>query len=488
MIKIKIIFFVVKLLFCLALVGLGVWYMSNALGGTSISYISVNTFADAIGGGGDTSTTTGCFMCSYISDLFNILGKSAEALWTKIIEKLWLVMVLGFGLYVAISAIQLMFEAMQKSTKFDSAERKIEIKPWLDGLWKNGVRVLAVGILLGAIGAGGTQSLKLVANVTATPILYMGATLGAMATNTSSIAPCQAFSLDEEASSSDVLAPVFQPFLCVVSNINTIVLAGAAGGFALMNYSWIGLGMGGGVLTWVAGLALVLMFLYLGFNLFFQILSIMFKLIFVILFLPLLLAAAAFEQIWAKASGLLKKSIDMLVSAAIKTLAVTLKVVILFGIVWYVADMYFPGPIDGFTTILPQVAGQQNNQADGQALYVMNVFKRCEERANSSDNFKDTYLECFNAERSNLPAQYSTAFDFMDDAWAFLLMMAFIFILYIHAISPKVDQLLPDANTQPNEKDGLDFGAMLKGYSQSAFKGVKKVYGDIKSKALERAK
>ena len=487
--KISIIFNLFKFLFCFALVGLGVWYMSQALGGTSISYININTFADAIGAGGDAATPAGCFMCSYISDLFDILSKTAEGFWTKIIGKLWLVMALGFGLYVAISAIKLMFEAMQKSAKFDSGERKIEIKSWLDGLWKNGARILVVGVLLGIIGGGGTQSLKIITNITATPILYVGVAFGEMATRNNAIAPCsgdnanQIFSTENE-----ILSPVFKPFLCVVSNVNTVVLAGAAGGLALMNYSFLGLDFGGGVLTWVAGLALVLMFLYLGFNIFFQILSIMFKLIFVILFLPLLLAAAAFEKIWAKASGLLNKSIDMLVSAAIKTLAVTLKVVILFGVVSYSADMFFPGPVDGFTSILPKLVRTENAEMDEQALYIMNVFKKCEDKANNSDNFEQTYVECFNEERSQLPERYKDAFDFMDDGWSFLSIMLFIFVLYIIAISPKVDQLLPDAKTEPNEKDGLDFGAMLKGYSKSALKNVNKLYGNIKSKALERAK
>ena len=47
------------------------------------------------------------------------------------------------------------------------------------------------------------------------------------------------------------------------------MLAGAAGGFAMMNYAW--LDMGGGAFTWLAGLSLVLMFLIIGFDLFFQI-------------------------------------------------------------------------------------------------------------------------------------------------------------------------------------------------------------------------
>lgn len=507
--------------------------MSSALGGASISYVNLNTFADAIGaGGGDLSTTNGCFMCSYIEDLFIILGDASITLWDKIIGKLWIVMALGFGLFVMISGIQHVYDAMQQSVKIDSAEKKIDIKSWLDKLWKNGARIMVVGIILGGISAGGTHSLKAIANITATPILYLGAELGAMATQINGVATCGGTDAEQLFSTeNNVLAPVFKPFMCVVRNVNAVVMAGAAGGFALMNYSWMGVDRnsgsrvaasmaggtavaavtgfspvglalgagavavtagaeyGGNVITWVAGLALVLMFMYLGFNLFFQILSIMFKLIFVILFMPLLLAAAAFEKIWSKAAGLLKKSIDMLVSAAVKTLAVTLKVVILFGIVFYVADMFFPGPVDGFTAILPPLAGQSSTNLASREHAIMNVFKKCEAEAKPSDESnKEAYIACFNRERARVESAHDGAFDFMDDGWDFLLMMIFIFMLYLYAIEPKVDKLLPEANSGSNDKDGLDFGAMLKGYMKTGTKGVGNIYGKIRDIALERAK
>lgn len=488
MFKIKLIFWLIKFVFGIALVGIAVWYMSNAMGGTSISYVKVSTFADAMGvSGGDLTTANGCFMCKYVSEIFSVLSTAAENMWTKIIAKLWLVMAFGFGLYVVISAIQHILESMKQATKLDSNEKKIEIKSWLDKLWKNGARVIVVGILLGAIGAGGTQSLKVIANVTATPILYLGAELGAAATQLNTVATCGGEDSSEIFSTENaVLDPVFKPFLCVVANVNGIVMAGAAGGFALMNYSY--LGMGGGVLSWVAGLGLVLMFMYLGFNLFFQILSIMFKLIFVILFLPLILAASAFEKMWSKAAGLLKKSIDMLVSAAIKTLAVTLKTVILFGIVGYVSDMYLPGPVDGFTSVLPPLAGLAPNNMDSRNMSIMNVFKTCEERASASSDFKETYLECFEQERETVEAAYPDAFDFMDIPFEFVLMMMFVFFLYLLAVEPKVDKLLPDGNAKPDARDPLDFSAMIKGYGKMGVSGVSGIYNTVKNVFLEGAK
>ena len=178
----------------------------------------------------------------------------------------------------------------------------------------------------------------------------------------------------------------------------------------------------------------------------------------------------------------------MLVSAAIKTLAVTLKTVILFGIVGYVSDMYLPGPVDGFTSVLPPLAGLAPNNLDSRNMSIMNVFKTCEERASASSDFKETYLECFEQERGTVEAAYPDAFDFMDIPFDFVLMMMFVFFLYLYAVEPKVDKLLPDGNAKPNEKDPLDFSAMIKGYGKMGVSGISGAYNKVKDIFLKGAK
>ena len=96
-----------------------------------------------------------------------------------------------------------------------------------------------------------------------------------------------------------------------------------------MNYAWLDLNEKvGGAFTWLAGLTLVIMFLVIGFDLLFQVLSVFFKLIFVIIFMPILIAAAAFEKVWKIANGLLNKSIDMLVDSAVAIIKISLKIIV----------------------------------------------------------------------------------------------------------------------------------------------------------------
>jgi hypothetical protein len=254
-----------------------------------------------------------------------------------------------------------------------------------------------------------------------------------------------------------------------MGNINSVMLAGAAGGFAMMNYAWLDLG--GGAFTWLAGLTLVLMFLIIGFDLFFQILSIVFKLVFIIIFLPLLLAAAAFEGTWSKANKLFSNAIGTVVSSAIRIIAITLKVLVIYATVSFTADMYFPGPRDGYTSILPPMMGMHAENPDAQTLSVMNVFATCESVALVDGEMdKDLFKDCFTARRAEVERAYPGAFDFLSDGWDFLLMMVFLFFLYYYAVSPKIDALLPNGsfkapipgeNANVSTGESFDYGAWV---------------------------
>ena len=471
MLKAKLILIAVRLIMGAIALGLGIWYLSASLGGSALTYTSMKNFLTAAGvENGDISSVNGCFMCGYISDLFSVIGDATERFWTLMVDNLWILMVIGFGIFLFIHTAQHIFDHAKKTLNYEKpTEHKIEVQAWWDKIWKLGVRLMFVGVLMGALGMGGNTALRSVSQITITPVLYVGAELGMMASGVSDAAQCGALGDRDTGDTGDILNPIMQPFMCVMGNINSIMLAGAAGGFAMMNYAWMG--MGGGAFTWLAGLALVLMFLIIGFDLFFQILSIVFKLVFIIIFLPLLLAASAFETTWAKAKGLISKAIGMLVSSAIRIIAITLKVLVIYATVSFTADMYFPGPRDGYTAILPPMMGMRAENPDAQTLSVMNVFTTCESVAlvdgeMDADKFKD----CFTARRAEVERTYPGAFDFLGDGWDFLLMMIFLFFLYYYAVSPKIDSLLPNGsvklpipgeNANVSTKEEFDYGAWV---------------------------
>jgi len=428
----------------------------------------------AIGAGdGNVANVSGCFLCGYISELFGVIGNATEMFWTAMVDNIWILLAIGFGIFLFVFSAQYIFDAAKKTTALDAKEKKLEFAGWFDKVWRQGARVMIVGAMLGALGMGGTTALKTVANITITPVMFVGAELSMAASGVSDAATCGAMNTETD----DVLNPVLQPFMCVMGNLNSVMLAGAAGGFALMNYAW--LGMGGGAFTWVAGLALVIMFLVIGFDLFFQVLSVVFKLVFLIIFLPLLLAAAAFEKTWSLAGGAVKGAINMLVKSAIQIVAITLKVLIIYATVSFAADEFFPGPADGYSAILPPMMGAAPQNPDAQTLSVMNVFTTCEQVALTNGEMDaDKFKDCFTAQKAAVERKYPGAFDFMANGWDFLLMMFFMFLLYFYAVSPKVDAILGKAS-----KEQFDFGGWAKDLGKKIWDAPQQIFGAI-SKAV----
>jgi hypothetical protein len=463
--------------------GVGIWYLTNSIGGGSITYTSLDNFLGAVGvQNGDIATANGCFLCGYVEKLFGVIGTAAESFWIAMLDNLWILLAIGFGVFLFITTAQYFYDASKKNATLDDSEKKLELKPWFDKVWKQGARVMMVGAFLGAIGFGGTTVLKTVANITITPVMFAGAELSMAATGISDSAQCGTTQLQE--TGNDVLNPVMRPFMCVMGNLNSVMLAGASGGFALMNYSWMG--MGGGMFTWVAGLALVIMFLIIGFGLFFEVLSVVFQLVFVIIFLPIIIAFGAFEGTWKLAGGIVSNSINILCKAAISIVRITLKILIVYATVSFAADEYFPGPNDGYNAILPAgIVGNgqmdkwtKGQTADNQTLSVMAVFSKCEKIAIAGGEMdKDKFKNCFTASKTEVERKYPGAFDFMKNGWEFLMLMSGLFFLYYYAVSPKIDELLGKSG-----KEKFDFGGWMKDVGKSVYNIPGKI-GDIFIKA-----
>ena len=156
-------------------------------------------------------------------------------------------MAIGFGIFQKFHTINVIREqATSKAVKdLTNAKPYLNFKKWFEKVWKTGVRVLIAGALIGAIDWGGTSVLRATTNVIVTPVMYIGSQLSMAATGVISGANCDM--TDVSLNPEDTLSPVLQPFMCVMGNLNAVMLAGAGGGFALMNYSWLGLG--GGLFT-----------------------------------------------------------------------------------------------------------------------------------------------------------------------------------------------------------------------------------------------
>ncbi len=499
--KAKLIGIIIRAVLVTIALGLGIWYLSSSINGSALVYSSISNFMTAIGAdNGDITSINACFLCGHIKELFSIIGNAAELFWHSILKYTWILMAVGFGIFLLLSAIKHIWENAKKTAKYDDSEQKLDFKGWFDKVWKTGLRIMIVGALSGMLGLGGTDALRTVSNITVTPVLFLGTELAMAASNTAGIAQCNTMNVDPTDESYNVMDSVSGSFMCVIANINAIMLAGASGGFALMNYAWMGLG--GGAFTWVAGLVLVLMFLIIGFDLVFQILSVLFKLVFLIIFLPLLLAAVAFEGTWKIASGILSKSVGMLVTSALRIIAITLKVVILYATIWVAADTTMPPPNDNYTAILPPMLLVKEKVTDTDALSVMYVFKLCEAESITTDNGVDgdKFKTCFMREKARIESVHPGAFDFMKHGWELFMLMLGLFLLYYYVVTPRIDKLIPQGQIKlpiPGEsEDGkpsdistgeqFDYGKWVHDLGQKIYHSPEKIWKAIAKKMTEK--
>lgn len=471
----------IKLLLSAIALGVGIWYVSHSLGGASLSYTSVNNFITQINSNSGTNFENGCFLCMYINELFIVLGNATEMFWNALVGNLWILMALGYGIFIIFHTVQYMREAATSKDVKDltNATPKFDFKKWFEKVWKTGLRILIAGAALGAIKWGGTDVLNTVTKIIVEPVLYLGTILSEAATGVISGAHYDIIN----SSATNPLASVLQPFMSVMKNLNTVVLAGAGGGFALMNYAWLGLG--GGVFTWLAGLTLVIIFLFIGFDIVFQVLNVLFKLIFIIIFMPLIIAATAFEQVWALAKGVMNSAIKMLIESAVSILKISLKITIIYAVVYFAADTFYPKPADGFTTILPPLLDSKitRKNMDAKTMAVQKVFTTCEQVSLVDGEIdKDKFVSCFNAQKTVVESRYPGAFDFMDDGLDFMLFMIGICFLYFWVVSPKVDSLL---KAKKEDKGDFDYGQWLKDFGTTVYNAPSKIVNAVRDKMKE---
>lgn len=468
--KLILIQLLIKIVFAGVALGVGIWYLSSSIGGAALTYSSMENFFNAISTQeGDVASVNGCFLCKYLGDLFQVLDSATKLFWNAIVSNLWIVMAVGFGFYLFVHTIKYIYTNAQKTATLDAKEKNLGFKEWFEPILSLAMRILFVGGIIGLISLASDEALTIVAKVLISPVLFFGSQLAMAASGIIDVASCGALDF----TSTNVMSAVLQPFMCIIGNINTIMLAGAAGGFALMNYAW--LGMGGGLFTWISGLGLVIAFLIIGFNLFFEILSVVFKLIFIIIFLPFLLAAMAYEKTWTLADKLMNNSIKTLVNSAVKVIVITLKTTILLATVSFAADEFFPGPADGYSAILPPMLATQTENKDSQTLSVANVFSTCEKVALADGEMdKDKFVNCFNARKAEVERTYPDAFDFMRNGWNFMLFMIGLFILYFWIIKPKVDGLLASEG-----KESFDFGKWTKDFGKTVWSAPQRWLGAV---------
>ena len=420
--------------------GVGIWYLASSIDGASLPYVSLPRFLNSIGAckGGvcDIAGANGCFLCPYVEKLFFLIGTATEGLWDVIIDHTWIILVIGLVVFMFWKAYDVIMTANKQNASLGEGARTLHFKQWFDAVKGQFIRVMIVAALMGAAGFGGRAALQAVADSVVYPVMYVGTSLSMAATGVGDAAVCGA----SKNAGRNPMAGVSDSFKCVIGNLSVVILSGASSGFAMMDFAW--LGMGGGFLTWLAGLFVVIMFLYIGYNVMFKVLNIAFNLVFVIVFIPLFLALFAFENVWKLLGGATKAVLEIFAQTAVRVVGVTIEIMILSSIV--------------------TLASQATLSSDYAAEYA--IIEKCEKRASPSGGKidRDLYAQCFEAEKSAHPS----AFRNLDNGWEFLTTLLFLFLVYYFLVDKKLQKIIG------TDKDDayFKFGDSLKTLGTSVWK------------------
>jgi hypothetical protein len=262
----------IKIIMWCILMLVGTWYLYSSINGQAFAYVSINQFLSSIGAcqGGqcDISTVKGCFLCPFVEKIFNIIGHAAGALWDSIMTTTWILLVIGLIIFIFYSAYKTIKESSDENIKLDTSDRKFDFKKWFEGIKSQLIRVMAAGAVLGVFGLGGHETLQQVSNVIVYPVMSIGTSIAGSMTDVAGDAVCEPKNIEETP-----MAGVTKSFVCVIANLNVAILKGASLGFAISDGVFAG--MGGGFFIWLSGFGIVLMFMYLGFNILFQVMNVM---------------------------------------------------------------------------------------------------------------------------------------------------------------------------------------------------------------------
>lgn len=407
---------IVQVVVWAVLLGIGIWYLHSSIGGASMPYVSLPRFLQSIGacenGVCDIASANGCFLCPYVQKLFFVIGKSTEVLWDAIINHTWILMVFGLVVFMFWKAYDVINTSNKENASLGTGGRKLDFQLWFKDVKDLFIRVVLIAALLGAVNLGGRETLQGTANVVVYPVMHVGTSLAMAATGIGESAVCGG----ENVLQNGPMQSVAQSFLCVIGNLNAVILSGASSGFAMMNFAWMG--MGGGLFTWLGGLAVVLLFLYIGFNVMFKVLNVVFNLVFIIVFLPLFLASLAFEKVWKTAGDIFSGGLGILAKTSVRVIGITIEIMILSSLVTFSMEKTMSSDVVAETAIIEKcesVSANANGEID-----------------------KNVYVSCFKTERLTHPE----AFRYLDNGWDFLIMMIFIWCVYRFLIDQKLQAII----------------------------------------------
>ncbi len=317
-----------------------------------------------------------CFVCDLFSKCFDLMSVMGFKMYVYIADIAWTLITMGFAVWILVY----MYDHLIKEQDSNVYQMVVDVAK----------RIIIIGI----VGAGlffignkknNEEYLHYISDTivdnTAVPILKMGVGVSSQILDTKI---CSKLYYPETEVNGMLSSDLKKDMLCLLNSVSSVYLSAMTAGSNMVSMSWKNFIENKKVSTLpdiVAGMALIAIFLIMYVTIPFMLIDIVFTLGILLSFLPLMIGGYAYDRTKNFSSTGIKSLWGMCFYIIIYS--------VFLGIIYssfiYIADMYYPGPLDNFTYLFPDFI--YNNMVGSQTA---NVLK------------SETFINCVNTANENI--------------------------------------------------------------------------------------
>ena len=287
----------------------------------------------------DTGT---CFVCDLFSKCFDLMSVMGMKMYLYIADIAWTLITMGFAVWILIY----MYDHLIKEQDGNIHQMAVDIAK----------RIIIISI----VGAGlffvndkekNEEYLQYISNTivdnTAVPVLKMGVGVSSQILDTNI---CSNLYYPKTEVKGMLSADLKDDMLCLLNSVSSVYLSAMSAGSNMVSIARKSLIKNPKVLPdIVAGMALIAIFLIMYVTIPFMLIDMVFTLGILLSFLPLMIGGYAYD----KTKSFSKKGIDSLWGMCFYIIIYSIFLGIIYASFVYIADMYYPGPLDNFTYLFP---------------------------------------------------------------------------------------------------------------------------------------
>ncbi len=318
-----------------------------------------------------------CLVCDLFSKCFDLMSVMGLKMYIYIADVAWTLITMGFAVWI----LMYMYDHLIKEQDGDVHKMIVDVA-------KRIIIISIVGVALFSTSdkSKNEKYLQYISNTivdsTAVPVLKMGVGVGAKILDTNI---CSSLSYPKTEVQGMLSSELKEDMLCLLNTVSSVYLSAMSAGSNMVAMSWKSFASNpvkykSNLPDIVAGMSLIAIFLIMYVTIPFMLIDIVFTFGILLSFLPLMIGGYAYDN----TKGFSKKGIDSLWGMCFYIIIYSIFLGIIYSSFVYIADMYYPGPLDNFTYLFPDFMYKDMVGSQTANLMKSQAFASCYNAANGN--------------------------------------------------------------------------------------------------------